>query len=160
MKASPEGVKVRYGHPDGSTGAILDSFLGRAKSPRLDGDKVRADLHLDPSAMLSANGGASAGQKVMTRAKSDPTSFGSSLAVKVEKNYRLDNRGHKKLDARGGVLPPIWEPLEIGASDIVDEGDAVHDGFLAASIEATEDATADDEELRIRWRHKQRKAAG
>jgi hypothetical protein len=140
INAQADGVVVNYGHQEnvGSPEA-LDGFLGRAKNARVDGDKVRADLHFNETAFLSHNGGASRGERLLKRAKSDPGSFASSLVVFPEKHQR-----------RGG--PPVWRALSIQSSDIVYVGDAVHGGILAAS-----DPEA-DEAIRLRWRNRKRKA--
>lgn len=138
---SPDGVVSNYGHQEnvGSSDA-LDAFLGRAKASWVDGNKVRANLHLDDVAFLSHNGGISRGERLLKRAKTDPGSFGSSLVLAAE-----------KIRAKAG--PPIWRPLEIASSDIVAIGDAVHGGILSA-----DDSALQDEEIRIRWRNTKRRA--
>lgn len=120
MLAQPEGVKVRYGHPDGGTTAALDSFVGWAKNPRLTNDVVRADLYLSPLAFVSTNGGMSRGDYLLMRAELEPDSLNSSLALETDMQYTDVNS------------PPVWIPTAIIASDIVDDGDAVHGGLLAA----------------------------
>lgn len=126
MLANPEGTKVRYGHPDGTSEQALDSFIGWDKNPRIDGGKVRADLHLSPVAFLPPkNGGISRGEYLLTRAKLEPASLSSSLALDADEMFLSSQE------------PPIWTPTVIWASDIVDDGDAVHGAFLSA-----EDAVA------------------
>lgn len=139
INAQPDGVVVNYGHQEnvGSPEA-LDAFLGRARNARVDGDRVRADLHFNPAAFLSHTGGVSRAERLMARAKSDPGSFASSLVLAPEKQQR-----------RGG--PPIWRALAIQSSDIVYVGDAVHTGILAA------DDPEADEALRLRHRNRKRK---
>jgi hypothetical protein len=139
INASPDGVVVNYGHnPDVGSPEALDAFLGRAKNAWVEGDKVRANMHLDPVAFLSHNGGVSRGERIMQRAKTDPKSFGSSLVLAPDKQ-------------RNGSGPPIWKPLAIQSSDVVYIGDAVHAGILSA------DAAEEDEDLRLRWRNTKRK---
>lgn len=130
MKKDPEGTKVRFGHPTLSNDG-LSSYLGRAKNPRLDGDRVRADLHVSPVAMRAPVGGISRGEHIITRSKLDPTSFGSSLVLMADQEYRLDNHKKPRVDEAGEMLPPLWRPTEIHASDCVDSGDACHTGFLS-----------------------------
>lgn len=136
MAARPAGTKSRFAHPGLSADGI-GTFLGRAKNPRLDAtgekQKVRADLHLDPSSFSSPSG--NLGQYVLDLAESDPEAFGSSLVLQVDKLFRLEPNGTPKVDAEGNELPPLWMPTRIHASDIVDEGDAVHGGFLSAGLD-------------------------
>lgn len=146
MNGSPDGVPVNYGHQsDPGAGQTLDAFLGMSKNARVDGNAVRADLHFLPDSTGRV-------EKLMQRAEHAPSSFGSSLVLQADKQFRLDNRGHRKLDATGQPLPPVWMPLAILGSDVVSVGDAVHSGFLAA------EETDADELLRARWRNTKRKA--
>lgn len=141
MKAEPNGLKSRFGHPTLSDDGI-GKYLGRARNPRLekrgkkdaDGNPVeieivRADLHLDPSSFDTPAG--NLGKYVLDRAESDPESFSSSLVLTTEQEYRLDSKGRPKVDANGNELPPLWRPTALHASDVVDTGDAV-DAFLSA----------------------------
>ena len=41
MKKAPNGVKVKMNHGSG-----LDAVVGFARNPRIEGDKLKADLHL------------------------------------------------------------------------------------------------------------------
>ncbi len=147
MRASPNGLKSRFTHPD-MTSDGLGRFLGRIKNPRLDkistreseGGRrddeitvVRADLHLDPASHTSPSG--DLGTYVMDLAESDPDAMSSSLVLKSDKQYRLDNRGRPQLDDDGVELPPLWHPTQLHASDVVDTGDAV-DGILSVSLDA------------------------
>lgn len=148
MKASePAGLKSRFAHPSLSSDGI-GSFLGRARNPRREkimkpnGDGtfkeievVRADLHLDPSSFNSPNG--NLGQYVMDLAESDPDALSSSLVLQKEETIRLDSKGGRLKDDNGDDLPPLWMPVKLHASDIVDTGDAV-DGLLSAGIEPDE----------------------
>jgi hypothetical protein len=127
-------------NPDVGSSDALDAFLGRAKNAYVDGDKARADMHLDPVAFMSHNGGVSRGERLMQRAKSDPASFATSLVVAAEK-------------VRSGAGPPLWKPLAIQSSDVVYIGDAVHGGILAA-----DDTEGQDDEARMRLRNLKRKA--
>lgn len=133
--AAPAGLKVRLSHPTESDDGA-GKFLGRSKHFRLDGDKVRADLHIAGSSHKTPSG--DLGGYVMDRAEEDPTSFGSSLVLRTDKQMRLNADGTRMLGPDGQPLPPLWRPTELHASDVVDEGDAVHDGFL--SVEDLPDA--------------------
>lgn len=124
------GTKSHFTHPDMSSDG-LGTFLGRALNPRLDGPRVRADLHFDPTAANAPGKGDLAGY-VMDLAESDPEALGSSLILRADKTYELDDQGRVKKDEKGEDIPPVWTPTRIFASDIVDDGDAVHGGLLAA----------------------------
>jgi hypothetical protein len=140
INAQPDGIVVNYGHHEnvGSPDA-MDAFLGRAKNARVDGDRVRADLHFNPVAFMSHTGGTSRGERLMERAKTDPGSFASSLVLAADK--RPSNR-------RG--TPPAWYAMAIQSSDIVYVGDAVHGGILSADAD-------EDEKLRQHWEDTKRK---
>lgn len=131
QKAEPAGLKSRFTHPDMSNDG-LGKFLGRAHNGRVEGDRVRADLHLDESSFSTPSG--NLGGYVMDLAESDPDAMSSSLVLQSDKVYELDANGRRKLDEQGNEIPPIWRPTRLHASDIVDTGDAV-DGLLSAGID-------------------------
>lgn len=109
------GLKVRFGHP----GLFDDGpgkHLGRAVNPRLDGGRVRADLHLDPTAFTSPEG--NLGQYVLDLAASDPLALGASLMLSTE----------ERADGLGG--PPAWLPRKLWGCDVVEEPDATHYGLF------------------------------
>lgn len=142
INAQPDGIVVNYGHhQDVGSPDAMDAFLGRARNARIDRDRVRADLHFNDVAFMSHTGGTSRGERLLQRAKTDPGSFASSLVLAAD----------KRPPARRGN-PPTWHPVAIQSSDLVYVGDAVHGGILSAN-----DPEA-DEELRIRWRNRKRKA--
>jgi len=135
MKANgSNGTKSRFTHPDMSNDG-LGKFLGRARNPRMDvmernGEEVslvRADLHIDPTALEEpVGGGRPLGDYVMALAESDPDALSSSLVLTVDEEHRIEKDGRAKRDEQTGeVLPPLWRPKAIHASDIVDTGDAV-----------------------------------
>jgi hypothetical protein len=144
MRQNEGGTKARFGHPTLSDDG-LGKYLGRAKNPRLDTVTVkrdggivsllavRADLHIAEVAMQPSASGFSLGEHVLDRAEEDPDSFSSSLVLRVDTEERLDKDGRPLLDANGQPLPPLWRPLAIHATDVVDTGDAV-DGFLSAEL--------------------------
>jgi len=74
------GIKSRYGHPNMSSTA-LGTFLGRFKSFRRDGDVIRADLYIDPSAHDTPDGDLA--KYVISLAKNDPNAFGTSVVIKA-----------------------------------------------------------------------------
>ncbi len=129
--AGPMGLKSRFTHPTMSDDG-LGSFLGRSRNARLDEDRVRADLHLDPSSFVSPKG--NLGQYVLDLAASDPDALSSSLVLQTDQEEQLDEEGRPRLGDDGEPLPPVWRPTKLMASDIVDTGDAV-DGLLSAGID-------------------------
>jgi hypothetical protein len=131
---SPAGIKSRFAHPTLSDDGI-GKFLGRSRDGRLDGDKVRADLHLDPTSFRTPSG--DLGGYVMALAQSDAGAFSSSLVLMTKQEIRLNEDGTPKKDDAGKALPPLWRPTRLHASDVVDTGDAVDD-FLAANLSAEE----------------------
>lgn len=143
MKEKSSGTKVRFGHPTAS-GDSVGKFLGRARNPRMssvtvqrDGrdvelKAVRADLYFSETA-FEQNPNGNLGEYLMNLAEEDPTSFGSSVVMEAEEEWRLDNHGNQRLGDDGNPLPPLFRPFAIHASDVVDEGAAV-DGILSAEL--------------------------
>lgn len=131
MGKHPKGLRSRFAHPTESNDG-LGSYLGRAKNPRMDGDRVRADLHLDPTSFSSPNG--NLGGYLLDLAESDSDALSSSLVLQADKEAVLDAKGKPALDQDGQPVPPVWRPTKLHASDIVDTGDAV-DGLLSAGVD-------------------------
>lgn len=138
------GLKARFAHPNESSDG-LGKFLGRSLGAYLGtainaaGEEVaavRADLHFDASAFASPSG--NLGDYLLGLAESDPDALSSSLVLRVDREYRLERDGTRKLGADGQPLPPLWRPKKLFASDIVDEGDAV-DGLLSVEPKWTND---------------------
>jgi hypothetical protein len=142
-KASPNGLKSRFTHPNESGGDGLGKFLGRSRDAFLstcinaDGAEVpcvRADLHIDPTSLKPSpeGGGTPLGAYIMDLAESDPGALSSSLVLSTDKTLRRDKDGVELAGEDGKPLPPLWRPKKLYASDVVDTGDAV-DGFLSAA---------------------------
>ncbi len=79
MAQKNTGTKARYTHPNMSSDG-MGTYLGRWKNPVIDGEILRADLHLADSAFKSPQG--DLGTYVMDLAEEDPEAFGVSLAPK------------------------------------------------------------------------------
>ena len=78
---SRNGLKARFTHPNMSSDG-MGSHLGRWKNLRIDGDKIRGDLHIADAAFRSPQGDLAS--YVMDLAESDPESFGVSLATSLD----------------------------------------------------------------------------
>jgi hypothetical protein len=138
---SKQGLKSRFGHPNMSSEA-LGTFLGRAKNFRKDGDIVRADLFFDESAYKTPNGDLAG--YVLDLAESDPDSFGSSLVVAQDLEYRLEKDGTPKKDTKGNNLPALVRFKKLLSSDMVDDPAAtegVFGKFFNESVELSAKAT-------------------
>jgi hypothetical protein len=127
MKANKGGTKSHFAHPTLSDDG-LGKYLGRAKNPRLDGDMIRADLYFNETAFNTPNGDLAG--YILDLAESDSNAMSSSLVLEVAEEYRMTDEGKPIRDKDGYLKPPIWRPLKIWGSDIVDTGAAV-DGLLS-----------------------------
>jgi hypothetical protein len=144
---TPTGLKCRMGHPNESDDGV-GKFLGRVRSawyeeypskgpigdPLLQLGRVRGDLYFAESAHEVPGKGDLAAY-FMKRAEEDAESFSSSLVLDCEQEYRLEKDGRPLRDATGKELPPLWMPLKLYASDLVDDGDAVAGGLLSSGDE-------------------------
>jgi hypothetical protein len=154
LRADPQGVRSRFNHPspDGAKNP-LGRFLGRVKNPRVDGDLLRADLYLDPTAMEQPpGGGRPLGDYLLHLAETDHRAAGASMVLKANKTLERDSRGRPVTDKAGNELP-LWIPSEIQGVDFCDEGDATLS--LLGRIPMTDD---DPELFRLRWRNMKRRA--
>lgn len=113
------GLKSRFGHPSFLSDG-LGRFLGRSRNARIDttinrdGKRVpaiRADLTFDPSAFKTPHGDLAS--YVLSLAESDPDAISSSLVIHPREEHQRN----------GG--PPLWFPIALQASDIVEQGAAV-----------------------------------
>jgi len=125
-KKSKIGVKSRFGHPNMSNTA-LGTFLGRVKNFQKDGDIVRADLHIDPTAHKTPDGDLA--DYVMSLAESDPEAFGSSMVIHWDEEYRREKDGTLSKDKNGKDLPPLIRVKKLNSVDIVDDP-AANDGLF------------------------------
>lgn len=112
------GAKSRFGHPNMSTTA-LGTFLGRVKKFRRDGDIVRADLHIDPTAHDTPDGDLAG--YVMDLAESDPEAFGASMVISWDEEFRKDKEGNVLKDDDGNALPPLIRVKKLFSVDVVDD---------------------------------------
>ena len=136
MRGNLGGTKVHFQHPTLSDDG-LGKYLGRAVNPRLDDDRVRADLHFADSAFSTPSGDLAT--YIMDLAEEDPGALSSSLQLQTELEYRLNKDKTAATDEQGEPLPPLWRPLKIHGSDIVAVGDAVDD-LLSIDTDALPDS--------------------
>lgn len=109
----------------------IGMYLGRARGAWLDQSgpvwRTRADLHFAASSFDTPSG--DLGGYVLLLATEDPDALSTSLVIKSEEEYRRNPDGTPRKDADGNLLPPLWRPGALHATDVVDTGDAV-DGLL------------------------------
>jgi hypothetical protein len=133
--ASPAGIKSRFGHPSMS-GDALGTHIGRVKNFHQDGDVVRGDLHLSPTAAASPNGDLRSYTEAL--AADDPDAFGMSIVFTPGEEYQKGSDG-VKIHAgepgwdRDGKIFATCEKLH--AADAVDEP-AANDGMFHAESKA------------------------
>lgn len=145
------GLKARFTHP-GLSSDGLGSFLGRAKNFSLDGEVVRADLHLDETSHATPDG--DLGKYAMDLAESDPEAFGSSIVFrpdyKSEEEFRLANQEvddngksrFKSPDKRNKKNYQHARISELRAVDVVDEPAANPDGLFHIASDTLTEASA------------------
>lgn len=127
MNADSDGMRVNLDHESMFGESNLLRYLGRVKNIRLDGKKLRGDLHFnETAAMLPGLGDVKT--YLMRRIMSDPGSISSSLVI-TELDFDETAKGD----------PPTWMPMAIESSDIVSRGAAV--GAILSS-EAAKEMTA------------------
>ncbi len=138
--AKRQGVKVRFTHP-GLCNDGLGKFLGRAKSYRLDGNIVRADLHVSEVADESPDG--KLGSYILRMAEKEPDMLGASIVFyhdpDAEKEFIEENE-----DDEGDFVSPdkaneddlMHARLDsLVSTDVVDDPAANPGGFLSAPQE-------------------------
>lgn len=140
--ADPNGIKVRFRHPE-KDGDALGTVVGRLKAFRVVGDKAIADLHLSRSAALSPAGDLRS--YLMAFAEEDPAAFGMSAVFKFDAVWRLPTGevpafrivdGEPRMIERpSGALNavPVVRPSVLAAVDIVDDPAANRDGLFSAA---------------------------
>ena len=95
QKYHQKGMKCRFGHPSMSTDA-LGSEAGRFHNFSVDGNKIRADLHLYNSANLSPTHPNMANY-LWSMAEEDPEGIMTSIVFKPKYEYQYDDKG-KRID--------------------------------------------------------------
>lgn len=157
INADEIGAKARFTHP-GLSGDGLGKLLGRVRNATVEGDIVRADLHLAQSARITPDGNLA--QYVLRMAADDPKAFGNSIAfahdnlAEVEfllahgAEWGIDDEGRRYLDLTDFVSPdplntehyPHCRLAELRAVDAVDEPAANPEGLFAVGQELPREA--------------------
>jgi hypothetical protein len=96
---APGGVKGRFTHPAVS-GDGLGKTLGRWRNASLDGDVVRADLHLHQSAAKTPDGDLA--EYVISLAEEDPAAFGASISFDAD--FEAEGKFRAKHTGRDGIF--------------------------------------------------------
>ena len=120
------GLKARFTHPNMSSDG-MGSYLGRWKNLRIDGDTLRADLHIADAAFSSPQG--DLGTYVMEMADSEPDMFGVSLATELDLESLADFDQQRNIAGDGAAR---WEMkfTAVRAGDVVDEPAATRGGMF------------------------------
>jgi len=157
INSAPKGAKSRFTHP-GLSGDGVGKMLGRAKNASIEGDIVRADLHMTPTAHETPDGDLAS--YVMGLAEDDPEAFGNSIAFEHDieaENAFVEEHGGKLIDSVWGIYnlsdfkspdPANTENLfhvrlkELRAVDVVDEPAANPSGLFHRGQEVPAEADA------------------
>lgn len=147
LAAKPGGVKCHFAHPSLS-GDGLGTFLGRAKNAVLDGQVVRADVHLSATAHNSPDGDLAG--YVLDLAQEDPAAFGVSIVyyvdVGAEDRFVAEHEDEEgefvSPDPQNGDNLPHARLAELLAADVVDDPAANPDGLFHRHQQAATDADA------------------
>ncbi len=155
--SAPGGLRSNLDHPEQGKSRRLGGHLGRARNFRIDGDKVRADLHFDPVAnAVPIGGGRPHAEFVKSLATTDAHAIGASLVLSSTQTLDRDSAGRPRRDADGSLALPIWNPTALAAVDLVAEPDASVCGLLGISSRDLFEDALDVNEYAIRVRHRRR----
>ena len=80
----PKGVKARWDHPSRENSG-MGAYLGQWLNFRIDGDMLRADLHLSELAFKTPSG--DLGSYVLDMAEYSPDSFGASISAGFAEDF-------------------------------------------------------------------------
>lgn len=146
--AGERGIKGRFTHPNACNDG-LGNYLGRWNNATLDGDIVRADLHVNEVAHSAPEG--DIGAYVLDLAGQDPEAFGASIV------FRWDDVAEEKFESENTSMDPETgellfrspDPLNVNnlpharlsalwAIDCVDEPAANPAGMLSAGQPAAQ----------------------
>ena len=124
------GIKARFTHPNMSNDG-MGSYLGRWSNFRLDGNTVRADLHIADAAFTSPQG--DLGNYVMDLAEQDAEAFGVSIAASVDEQQLATWTDSLQQMAPADRAAARW-PMRftrLRAADVVDTPAATRTGLFS-----------------------------
>ena len=124
------GIKARFTHPNMSNDG-MGSYLGRWSNFRLEGDTVRADLHIADAAFTSPQG--DLGNYVMDLAEQDAEAFGVSIAASVDEQQLATWTDSLQAMAPADRAAARW-PMRftrLRAADVVDTPAATRTGLFS-----------------------------
>jgi hypothetical protein len=129
--AARNGIKARFTHPNMSNDG-MGSYLGRWTNFRIDGDTVRADLHIADAAYTSPQG--DLGNYVMDLAEQDPEAFGISMATQLDQQSYAEfeatyNRESDREKRKSMRWPMRFTAIKAG--DVVDSPAATRTGLFS-----------------------------
>ena len=150
-------VKSTYGHPD-MCGDGIGQYVGRIYGPaHRDGDRVRADLHINPAAHQHGHA-----EALFLMAETAPEDFGMSIRftgdVKAEEAFRVTNS--EDVDGRLVFKSPDADNvhhysharlLELHAADPVLDPAANPSGLFSAKNSAAQHAYLNDAEAAMAY---------
>ena len=130
------GIKSRDGHP-GLSASSPTNFLGRMKNFRVEGDKVKSDLHVSEIAEK--------GDWVLGAAQKEADQMGFSVVIDQDPFWKLEDGSEiaaTEIDEDGDRRPvsrpdgsvsdfPFARVSEFAACDLVDEPAANRDGMAS-----------------------------
>lgn len=122
------GLKARFTHPNMSSDGF-GSYLGRWKNFNVDGDTLRADLHIADAAFKSPQG--DLGTYVMDMAENEADMFGVSLATELDIASLMDFES--KSETSSSLEPWPMKFTAVRAGDVVDEPAATRGGMFDLS---------------------------
>jgi hypothetical protein len=129
--ASRTGIKARFTHPNMSNDG-MGSYLGRWTNFRIDGDTVRADLHIADAAYTSPQG--DLGNYVMDLAEQDPESFGVSVAMRYDEQKLTEFEDARYRESDNDKRKKMRWPMRFAAmkaADVVDSPAATRTGLFS-----------------------------
>ena len=120
INAVERGLKSRFTHP-GLSGDGMGKYLGRVFDARVDGDVVRGDLHLSPTAHDTPDGNLA--EYVLDLAEIEPDMFGLSIVFTGDPEAEAEHKAGNERSpdpANAGNLPHA-RLHDLLAVDVVDE---------------------------------------
>ena len=131
--AARHGLKARFTHPNMSNDG-MGSYLGRWTNFRIDGDTVRADLHIADAAYTSPQG--DLGNYVLDLAEQDPEAFGVSMATRFDEQNLAQFEDLRFRESDAEKRKAMRWPMRFSgmkAGDIVDSPAATRTGLFSLS---------------------------